>query len=45
MVLTFTDDELETYFRLQHEAEEFLNRCIRKKRAAQYAEFIKDGTR
>lgn len=33
--LTFTDEELETYFRKQREAEEYINQCIRFKRADQ----------
>jgi uncharacterized membrane protein len=34
-MLSFTDEELETYFRMQAEAEEYLNQLIRKKRIEQ----------
>lgn len=35
MTITFTDEELENYFRLQNNAEEYINRIIRKKRIEQ----------
>lgn len=35
MSLKFSDEELETYFKLQQEAEEYLNMLIRHKRVEQ----------
>lgn len=43
MGLTFTDEELEKYFRLRAEADAYLNTIIRLKRAEQYIEWKKEN--
>jgi len=43
-MITFSDDELEVYFRKQAEAEEYLNQLVRQKRIEQLSdeEYIRE---
>lgn len=43
MTLTFTDEELEPYFRMLKQAEIYLNNLIKMKRIEQYKEVQKRG--